>query len=62
MQALAEEWRRRDGEREALVKKKVRAHSYIRTMVTHYILYYKIFCSYKHMGEIKPEFNECKLY
>lgn len=55
MQALAEEWRRRDREREAVVKKKVECSQLltrILTMSTQYILYDKISCSYKHMGHL----------
>lgn len=51
MQALAEEWRRRDREREALVKKKVHISHFLtqmHTTRTRYITYCKISCSYKH--------------
>lgn len=54
MQALAEEWRKRDREREALVKKKVESSQLpqIHTMVTHFLQSYKIFCPCKHTGHL----------
>lgn len=45
MQALAEEWRRRDREREALVKKKVESPhlpAQIHTTLTHHSIYCNI--------------------
>lgn len=66
MQALAEEWKKRDREREALVKKKVESTAYCTD--THNEYYYMIYCIVQNViflqihGTLESESNEWKSF
>lgn len=63
MQALAEEWRKRDREREALVKKKVEFTAYTNTHNDHtFHPVLQDLLSRQTHGALKPESNQCKLF